>query len=302
MRRAARPLYRSVRFLARAGWRFAMNDGAAMAGYMAYTALLAVFPFLIFATALAGQIIGEERSAEAMEAMFSVMPSHVAQTLEPAVKGVLRRHDGSLLTISAVASIWVASNGVEAIRTAFERAYEVERVRNYVLRRTIAVLMVFVGVAVFAALGFLIVLAPLLMGIGERVSGVPMPFSVDVTRYIFGFALIWGFLWLLHRVLPARPTGSYRLWPGVLISVIVWMAIATGFSVYLAYAPSYTVTYGTLAGVIITLLFLYLTGVALIYGAEVNALVNAEETARIKAERRAAQMAGIDAGAEEEGR
>jgi membrane protein len=66
-----------------------------------------------------------------------------------------------------------------------------------------------------------------------------------------------------------------RLWPGVLASVLIWSMAATGMSVYLAYAPSYAVTYGTLAGVIVTLLFFYLTGVALIFGAEVNAAINA---------------------------
>ena len=66
-----------------------------------------------------------------------------------------------------------------------------------------------------------------------------------------------------------------RLWPGVAASVIINSAAATGLSVYLAYVPSYTITYGALSGVIVTLLFFYLTGVALIFGAQVNAVVNA---------------------------
>ena len=76
-----------------------------------------------------------------------------------------------------------------------------------------------------------------------------------------------------------------NLWPGILASVVIWGAAATGLSIYLAFAPSYTVTYGTLAGVIVTLLFFYLTGVALIFGAEVNAVVNAK---RLAADRRGA--------------
>lgn len=287
MRGLWRAVWHIIKVLYRAGRRFSENDGTAMAGYLAYTAILSIFPFLIFATALTGLIVGEDRSEAAVAAMFEALPEHVAKTLQPAVSGVLRGDRGGLLTISALASLWVASNGIEALRTAFARAYEVSRNRNFFHNRLLAILMVFVGVAVFAALGVLIVLAPLILEITEELLQRPIPAGVGFARYGIGLGLIWAFLWVLHRILPARPMRAYRLWPGLLVSVAIWMAIATGFSLYLAYAPGYTVTYGTLAGIIITLLFLYLTGIALIFGAEVNAVVNAHLTRDIKAERKA---------------
>lgn len=280
---AVRHALEGGRVLYRAALRFSVNDGAAMSGYLAYTALLALFPFLIFATAIAGRVVGAGGTEAAMAALFEALPAHVVQTLEPAVRQVLEREPPGLVTISALASIWVASNGVEALRTAFERAYEVSRLRAFLLRRLIAALMVLAGVLVFAALGVLIVLAPLILHLVEELSGVSMPAGVDASRYAAGLGLFWGFLWLQHRVLPSRPMGRYRLWPGVLASLVIWMAVATGFSIYLAHAPSYDLTYGTLAGVIVTLLFLYLTGVAMIYGAEVNAVINADLTQRIRA-------------------
>jgi membrane protein len=75
-------------------------------------------------------------------------------------------------------------------------------------------------------------------------------------------------------VLPARSLGARRLWPGVLVTTFLWMAAAWAFSVYLSATPTYTVTYGTLAGVIITLMFFYLTGAVIIFGAEVNAAMH----------------------------
>jgi membrane protein len=67
---------------------------------------------------------------------------------------------------------------------------------------------------------------------------------------------------------------GWRLWPGVWITTVLWVTFASGFSVYLSFTPTYTVIYGTLAGVIITLMFFYLTGATIIYGAEVNAALN----------------------------
>ena len=83
-----------------------------------------------------------------------------------------------------------------------------------------------------------------------------------------------GFLLVMHRVLPGRHVKSSRLWPGVIVTTVLWVAAASVFSIYLSYTPSYTVTYGTLAGVIITLMFFYLTGLTIIFGAEVNAALN----------------------------
>jgi membrane protein len=78
----------------------------------------------------------------------------------------------------------------------------------------------------------------------------------------------------MHRTLPGRRPKSSRLWPGVLVTTLLWVAFASGFSLYLSYSPNYTVTYGTLAGVIITLMFFYLTGATIIFGAEFNAALH----------------------------
>ena len=87
-------------------------------------------------------------------------------------------------------------------------------------------------------------------------------------------AFLIGFLLIMHRILPGRRLTGCRLWPGVLVTTVLWVAFASGFSIYLSFTPTYTVTYGTLAGVIITLMFFYLTGATIIFGAELNAALN----------------------------
>lgn len=262
-------------FLWTAASRFVRDMGTVLAGNIAYSLMLAVVPFLIFATALTGFIVGAVESQIALDALFSAVPEHVAQTLKPVLLEVIGARRGGLLTLSALAAIWAASNGVEAVRIGLDRAYDVDDARHVALNRLISVGVVLSGFAIFTVLSALIVFAPLVFVLIERWTAIDIPAEAGVLRYTLGLTVLGVALWLMHRVLPSRSMRGLRLWPGVLASVVIWAAAATGFSIYLAYAPSYTVTYGTLAGVIVTLLFFYLTGVALIFGAEVNAVVNA---------------------------
>lgn len=251
-------------------WR---NDGSAMAGYIAFTGLLSIFPFLIFATMLIGTLIGEERSDELTHALFEIAPSHVAMTLEPVVDEVISGASERILTISALFAIWVASNAVESFRTAFDRAYQVIDPRNFFVTRAIAIGFVFLGAIVAALLGFSILLAPLIIRILSD-FGINVPGIASWLAYLFGLLVFTGFVHLMHRALPGRSMRGTLLWPGVVVTTLVWLVAAWGFSVYLGYTPTYSITYGALAGVIITLMFFYITGAVIIFGAELNAALN----------------------------
>ena len=127
------------------------------------------------------------------------------------------------------------------------------------------------AVAVFALLGALVVVAPLALSLAEQTLEFRAPFGVGLVRYAIGLTVFLLFLRQLHVLLPSRRQPRGALAPGVFATLALWTLGATGFSVYLAYAPSYSLTYGAFAGVIVTLLFFYLTGAAIIIGAEVNA-------------------------------
>lgn len=269
---------RRLRRFARVIWvafdRFNRNDGSAMAGFIAFSGLLSLFPFLIFATTLTGIMFGGEQPDEIIESLFEIAPEHVAQTLEPVVVEVLSKQSGEILTVSALFAIWVASSAVEAFRIAFDRAYAVPDPRNFFENRALAIMLVFIGAVVAALLGVTILFSPLILRFFEAVLLVRVPPVASYFTYVFGVLVFIGFLMIMHRVLPGRRLKGARLWPGVLVSTLLWVAFAAGFSIYLSFTPAYTVIYGTLAGVIITLMFFYLTGAVIIYGAEVNAALN----------------------------
>jgi len=269
-----RGLRRAFRVVWVAVDRFNRNDGSAMAGFIAFSGLLSLFPFLIFATTLTGIMFGGEQSDSIIESLFEIAPTHVAQTLEPVVTEVLSKQSGEILTVSAMFAIWVASSAVEAFRIAFDRAYAVPDPRGFIENRALAIMLVFIGAIVAALLGVTILFSPLILRFFETVLLVSIPPVASYVTYFCGVMVFIGFLMIMHRVLPGRRLKSARLWPGVLVSTFLWVVFALGFSIYLSFTPAYTVIYGTLAGVIITLMFFYLTGAVIIYGAEFNAAMN----------------------------
>ena len=262
-----------IRILYDSYLEFLDDDGPALAGFIAFSAILGLFPFIILSTNIAALTFGAERSQEAVDALFNYAPEHVAKTLEPVLLDVLRGAGGSLLTISGIVAFWISSNAVEALRKAFDRAYNVPSPRRWWKGRLISLACVIVGVFVFLFLGLTIVLGPLIMRLIETYLGLVVPNGVGFVRYLMGFLIFVGFLLFLHRVLPRHSYRIKKLWVGVLVSAVIWIIAATLFSIYLGYTPTYASTYGTLAGVIITLVFLYITGMAIIYGAEVNAVL-----------------------------
>jgi membrane protein len=218
-------------------------------------------------------LLGESGAEQAVDALFQLAPNHIALTLEPVVFDVLSQRDGSILTISGLAALWAATNGFEALSQAFDLAYNVEHRRNFILRRLQAVLLLILGALVAVLLGITIVLGPSLVLLTETFLGIDVPFAVEILRYVFGIGTFVLFLLVLHRILPSVRLPMRRLVPGVLFSTFIWVIGATAFSIYISNSPSYSVTYGALAGVVITLLFFYLTAATVILGAQLNAVL-----------------------------
>lgn len=261
----------SARVARRAYRHFDADQGWILSGYIAYSVLLALFPFMIFTVAFASSLIGPEEITAATDWLFEQAPAGLANSIAPELDAVLGRDRGGLLTISAAGAIWAASNGVEAFRVAFDSAYESKRIRGFVLRRLVGLGFVLLGSITFATLGVAIVLAPLLLHAAETFTGVSVPIGTGVLRYAVGIGAFVAFLYAMHRFLPSRSQRHARLLPGIVATLVIWLAGASAFSIYLSYAPSYSLTYGGIAGVIVTLLFFYLTGAAIIFGAEINA-------------------------------
>ncbi len=257
-----------------AGYRLVMEDeGLELSGYIAFTAFLALFPFLIFLAALAG-FLGDQDTADGfIQAMFEFMPADVAETLAPAVLEVINSRQGGLLTFGIVSTLWFSSSGIEALRAGLNRAYGVREERPIWWLRLQSLAFVIVGALVIFFLSLVVLLGPIVWrALGPGIEHVFEYWLVWTTmRYVVAAVLLWGALMLLHRWLPNTRQAYRRVVPGVYVTVVLWLAGASLFALYLGNVADYAMIYGSLGGVTITLVFFYLTAAIFIFGAELNA-------------------------------
>ena len=258
-----------------AGWRLVMeNEGLELSGYIAFTAFLSLFPFMIFLAALTGFMSEPESAGRLVDAMFAFLPADVAETLAPAMREVLSSRTGGLLTFGILATLWFSSNGIEALRAGLNRAYKASEERPVWWLRLQSVGFVIAG-------GFLLFFVSLAVIVGPVVWRALGPTAGELletqmvfltTRYLVGVALLFTGLLLLHRWLPNTRQAFLRVLPGVLVTVLLWVVGAALFSWYLGHLADYSVVYGSLGGVAITLIFFYYMAVIFQFGAEFNAV------------------------------
>lgn len=252
---------------------FAEDDGWAMASHVALSGLLALFPFLIFGTALAGFLGADQFSETAVHLIFDTWPEAIAGPLAAQVQQVLTIPRGGLLTISVLAAAYFASNGVEAIRISLNRAYRVTETRWWYITRLLSLFYVVLAVIIFAGISIVLVAVPVALKFVETRSSL----LTEVLQLVSNLGLYGTIVVLTAGLVAAHlwlPAGRRKLWdvlPGILLTMIFWIIGAAIFAYYLATFANYAATYAGLASVMIVLVFLYMVGVIFMLGAEVNA-------------------------------
>jgi membrane protein len=249
------------------------DDGWAMASHVALSSLMAIFPFVIFIAALAGFIGQEPLAVRAADFLFTVWPAEVAGPISREVHRVLTGASTSLLTISAVIAIYLASNGVEAVRTALNRAYRSNDNRSFLFRRSQSLVFVAVGAVASLIMAFLGVLGPRTFAQLADVFPKLLPFEATFgyLRIAVTSMLVIVVLTAAHLWLPQNRPAATRRWPGIVATLLLWALAARVFAAYLARFANYTATYAGLASLVTAIFFLYLVALIMIFGAEFNA-------------------------------
>ena len=254
-------------------YHFSEDDGWAMASHVALSALLAVFPFLIFGTALASFLGADQFAETAVHVIFDTWPETIAKPLSDQVIQVLTIPRGGLLTVSVLAAAYFASNGVEALRVSLNRAYRVSETRPWYITRLVSLGYVLGAVISLAAISALLVVVPVALAFAETNFPFMKDFLSTVSSWrIYGtLALLIIGLVLFHLGLPAGKRRLPDVIPGILLTLILWLVGALAFASYLASFANYAATYAGLASIMIVLVFLYMVGAIFIIGAEFNA-------------------------------
>jgi membrane protein len=257
--------------------RFNRNEGWAIASHIALSALMALFPFLIFVTALAASLFGSlELADETARILLEAWPEVIAEPLEREIRNVMRGLRGDVLTFAVAIAIFFASSGIESLRIGLNRAYGVRETRPWWLLRIESIAYVIVGAAAMLALSFLVVLYPLMWTTAiqyaswfERFENVLEFVRLAAAAIVLIVALFVAYWWL-----PAGSRRFHEIWPGILVTLILWLGAGIIFGRYLAnFAYAYVTYYAGLASVMAALVFLYLVAMIFIFGAELNATI-----------------------------
>lgn len=265
--------------------QFIADDGWAIASHVALSTLMAMFPFLIVVTALAGSFFGSKELAdEAARLLLETWPNQVADPIARDITGVLIGSRGNVLTFGLLFALYFASSGVEGLRTGLNRAYSVVEPRAWWLLRLESIVYVLVGAVAILAFAFLVVLAPLIWG--KLVSYVPTlePLGIVVTfsRYAAAAVVLVIALIILHRWLPAGRRSIGEIAPGVTATLFLWLIGGAAFGRYLAdYAFTYVTMYAGLASAMIALVFLYFCASIFIFGGELNSVIKKAREERV---------------------
>lgn len=263
------------RILGDALGHFNNDDGWAIASHLALSALLALFPFLIFATSLASFLGAEAFADTAVHLVFDTWPDEIAEPIAREVTSVLTVPRGDVLTFGILIAAYFASNGIEALRVGLNRAYRVIETRSIFVLRAQSLGFVVVATLGFVVVSALLVFAPIAVGIAEQRLPWIRPYTGTITlwRFVIASVVIVAALVAVHMWLPAGRRRFRDIVPGLVFTLVFWVAGSSAFAAYLGRFSSYASTYAGLASMMIALVFLYMISAIFIIGGELNAAI-----------------------------
>ncbi|HUG45827.1 MAG TPA: YihY/virulence factor BrkB family protein [Sphingomicrobium sp.] len=263
------------------------NDGFIHAGNLAFLALLALFPFFIVATALATLLGQTESGSMTVATILSQLPPEVARTLREPVSEALDARTGALLWLGALVGLWTATSFIETVREILRRAHGVKYSAPFWEYRLVSIAFILVSVIL---LMFAFALSLMLRSVQAAIEAW-FPLADDVAtlmRYfqiVPGVALFATIYALFYLLTPSRYRKPECLkWPGALLITLWWMSTVEVLPWALSMFGGYDLTYGSLGGVMVVLIFFFIIGLGVVAGAELNAALAEVKPTALKGE------------------
>lgn len=265
----------SLRAFKRAAVDFQKNDGMGLAAQLAYYLILALFPLILVLFSVLGTFSSPELASSLLGYFDRVLPGQVYSLIEAYMGGILSGDNQApgLLSFGILGTLWAASGAFSALINALNRAYGVEESRPFWKVKLLAILMTLALSGIVLAAVVLLVFGP---QIGEAISayfGLSEVFDVtwNVLRWVVALLFLMVTVALLYYVAPAVEQPLRWITPGGVFGVLLWVLASLGFNFYVGNFGSYNETYGSIGAVIVLLLYLYISSLAILFGAELNA-------------------------------
>ena len=261
------------------------DDLSGFAAELAYRFFLALFPFFIFLAALGGlgaEVLAVDNPVEqVMDTLGDTLPSDASSVLQGQLEQVTENRDVGLMSIGFIGALWAASSGIGTIIKGMNRVHEVKETRPLPVRYGLAVGLTLLGGVFILALFILIVVGQvygLRLAAEIGLEGVAAT-AITLLRYPVAVVLLMAAVAFLYWITPNIKLPFRWISPGAVVFALGWVTASFLFGLYVANFGSYNATYGALGGVVVLLIWFYLTGFILLLGAEINSVV-AQEIAK----------------------
>lgn len=259
----------------------AYDDVMGMAAQISYYTMLALFPFLIFVLSVVSMFpLGAALQPMLLEALAEQMPLEAANYVTDVVMGLLPNTNRGLLSVGLLASLWGASMAVGALITTINRAYNIRPRRNMVTQKLLSIVLTL-------ALSGLWLMAMTIILVGPQITqnlfefmGLASETNTFWTSVRLPMAFLLNLLALsvLYYIAPEAKQKFRWILPGAVTATTLWMVASSVFRLFLRNFGQYNTTYGSLAAIVILMVWLWISGLAFLLGAEINALMKRLET------------------------
>ncbi|MFC0524228.1 YihY/virulence factor BrkB family protein [Pontibacillus salicampi] len=257
---------------------FQKDDVPLLAAAQAYYYLLSIVPLLILLLSILPYLNIEAESAVTF--ISNTLPDGTASVFQDNIISLVTTPKGGLLTIGIIGTLWSASSGMTAFIKSTNQAYNVEESRSFIQVKLLSIILTLGLIVAFAVALVLPVFGDVIFQFIERFVSIPMEIRVllEIARWFISLVVLGGVLLLLYRFAPNTKLPFKRIVPGAAITTVLWLMISFAFSFYVSNFGSYSATYGSLGGVVILMIWFFLTGLILMLGAEINVVYQRYKT------------------------
>lgn len=255
-------------------WKRASKDQVPLlAAGVAFYGFLSLFPALIAGVLLYGLVVSQQTVADQSAQLTDALPSDAASLVSGQMEAISSTAGGSLgigLLAAVLVALWSASGGIGNLVTALNLAFEFEETRGFIKRKALALGLTLGAILFVIVMIGLVAVAPIVFDSIDDIGAIR--WLLEIARWVILIGAIAGALTVLYRIAPDRKSVETS-GTGVIAATAIWLVASLGFSLYVDNFGSYGKTYGALAGVVALLLWLWVSAYAVLFGAEIEAVL-----------------------------